>query len=315
MNVRRATLLLLLGLAACQAPAASSPIPSAESPSSAAASQPVALGGKIVFGRYFPSTDQQAIFTIQPDGSDEREIVLPGSNGGARWSPDGTKLMAYADNAQGLLFMGIANADGSGWTILDSPDPTLNLGCSAWAPDGSRLACEGWDDSDPSRTGIYTVRSSDGGDLLRLSTAPAGHHDIPSDYSPDGVRLLFARDNLDAVTPGQTMTVNIDGTGVRELPVHYASVRWMRDGTGILATKVGVIYLLDPSGENPAQVPGTGGYVSMAAWSPDGSWIVFSSSPRDGTPPDLFIMNRDGSGLTQLTSTPDDYDEGADWAP
>lgn len=59
-------------------------------------------------------------------------------------------------------------------------DPTPPQG-GGWAPEG-RLACEGWDDSDPSRAGIYTVRASDGSDPRRLTR----QRDIPCEYSPMG---------------------------------------------------------------------------------------------------------------------------------
>ncbi len=32
---------------------------------------------------------------------------------------------------------------------LEIPDPTLNLPCGVWSIDDARLACEGWDDTDP----------------------------------------------------------------------------------------------------------------------------------------------------------------------
>jgi hypothetical protein len=82
---------------------------------------------------------------------------------------------------------------------LNNPDPTLNLACWAWSPRGTRLACEGWDDVHPTRpAGVFTVRSSDGGDLVRVTANPYGGHDIPGDYSPDGTRIVFGRENLSA---------------------------------------------------------------------------------------------------------------------
>jgi Tol biopolymer transport system component len=37
---------------------------------------------------------------------------------------------------------------------------------------------------------VYTLRSSDGGDLQRVTSNPTGD-DRPSDYSPDGKRLVI----------------------------------------------------------------------------------------------------------------------------
>jgi Tol biopolymer transport system component len=48
--------------------------------------------------------------------------------------------------------------------------------------------------TDPSRNGIYTIRSSDGGGLTRITSHPGGD-DNPGDDSPDGKRMVFVRSN------------------------------------------------------------------------------------------------------------------------
>ncbi len=37
--------------------------------------------------------------------------------------------------------------------------PDLGLFCTVWSPDGARLACEGQGETDPSLTGVYTLRA------------------------------------------------------------------------------------------------------------------------------------------------------------
>ena len=51
----------------------------------------------------------------------------------------------------------------------------------------------------------------------------------------------------------------------------------------------------------------------MPSWSPDGTRIAFVS---DRTDPhgDVFVMNADGTGITQLTSGPE-YDSSPQWSP
>ena len=90
-------------------------------------------------------------------------------------------------NEQELFVGGTVGIDGTGSALREprrSPEPRV-WGLGAEAP----MACEGWDDSDPSRAGIYTVRASDGPDLQRLTR----ERDIPCDYSPDGTELAFIR--------------------------------------------------------------------------------------------------------------------------
>jgi hypothetical protein len=84
------------------------------------------------------------------------------------------------------------NPDGSGYEVKTIPDPTLNLGCNVWSPDGNRFACEGWDEVHPKRAaGLFSVRTSDFGGLVRLTRNPYGRSDTPGDYSPGGTRIAF----------------------------------------------------------------------------------------------------------------------------
>jgi len=67
-------------------------------------------------------------------------------------------------------------------------------------------------------------------------------------------------------------------------------------GAGTGTNDEGVIYLLQIGGTAPVALTPGGGPV----WSPDGGRIAFYSR-RDGDY-DLYVVNRDGSGLTQLTN-------------
>ena len=85
------------------------------------------------------------------------------------------------------------NPDGTGYTELDaSPATHLHLGCGAFSPDGTRIVLGGStelepDHYDPREHGIFTVRASDGGDLVRLTPRNGTN---PS-YSPDGAQVVF----------------------------------------------------------------------------------------------------------------------------
>ena len=99
-----------------------------------------------------------------------------------------------------------------------------------WSPDGTRLACEGQGETDPSLTGVYTLRASDGSDLQRVTSDLTGD-DCPSDYSPNGKRLVITRAND---TTYALYTVKLDGTPapVQGSPVvDMVSVRKIDDRT------------------------------------------------------------------------------------
>ena len=278
-------------------------------------SLPPLPGGRLVYAALMG--EGGSLVTTNPDGSDTTSL-FPGHNP-PRWAPDGRRISIVSDNSDGLVFVGLVDPDGSNYVQFDSPDPTLNLGCFAWSPHGSRLACEGWDDTDLSRNGIYTVRSSDGGDLVRLTTARDGVHDIPTDYSPDGEQIVFTRQRLADESDTTLMIVTVDGSGARALSdQRLGPGRWSPDGKTILSD-------LGEEGERLLLVPVDGGEIRTieiisdslrsafyGSWSPDGEWIVFSG--RASKSVDLYVVRTDGTNLHQVTETPmGQWEEAADW--
>jgi len=224
-------------------------------------------------------------------------------------------------NPKGLGRPATFNPDGSGFTLLDNPDPSLNLPCWAWSSRG-RLACEGWDDVHPNRTpGVFTVRSSDGGGLVRVTANPYGGHDVPADYSPDGTRIVFGRDNP-SLQQTALFVVNVNGSGLHQvsgwLPGDdFGGASWSPDGQWILTgNNQGGLYVVHPdgSGRHPIQLhtgPGRS-FAFEPGWSPDGKRIVFALYLASTDQEDLFTARADGTDLRQVTNTPDNEDF-ADW--
>jgi TolB protein len=57
----------------------------------------------------------------------------------------------------------------------------------------------------------------------------------------------------------------------------------------------------------------TGAYASSPSWSPDGGKIAFESD-RDGSDSEIYVMNADGSDVTQLTNN-NASDGSPSWSP
>ena len=294
-------------------------------PASPAQAKVPGPNGQIVLGRFDPALGDTVSFTVNPDGSHEQQL-FPGTSEVPRWSPDGTQvaLLARCTDGEENCAVTIVDPDTGTFRQLKAPDPSLFTACPFWSSDGTRLACEGFGEPDPSRNGIYTIRSSDGGGLTQVTSNPGGD-DIPGDYSPDGNQIAFAR--MDPTRPPggnqAVFVVNVDGSGLRRItPWGLADSRrgsggsWSPDGRRILFGAHGFLYVVHPDGTGlrPIRLD-TGGsayYAFQAGWSPDGSRIVFSMYPRKGGRDDIYTAKADGTDLVQVTNTPD-FEEFVDW--
>jgi Tol biopolymer transport system component len=292
-----------------------------------AAAQTRGTNGKLVVNVDNSTTGTEQVYTVNPDGTDH-QLLYDNAEAG-QWSPDGRRVVVTLSSGQQLIL----DVDTGATTDLQLPSryPDLALFCGVWSPDGSRLACEGFGQTDGSLNGVYTVRSSDGGGLQRVTSEPNGD-DCPSDYSPDGRRLVVTRASD---TSYELDTVKLDGSGLRQIApagtdFDFCSGRWSPQGNAILysahvpdadRSTLWVAHS-DGTGVREIQVAGCGGPrsdpssvgCSGPVWSPDGQKIGFSRHTLQPTEQfDLYTVNADGSGLFQVTNTPDLQEGGSDW--
>jgi dipeptidyl aminopeptidase/acylaminoacyl peptidase len=267
---------------------------------------------RIVYSETTPSGELR-FFVLDADGSGTPTPFGPPEDFELRnLSPDGSRFAVVAPNEDGLLVGGTVEVDGSGYVLFEVDDPTLNLACGVWGPKG-RMACEGWDDSDPSRAGIYTVEASDGSDPKRLTR----HRDIPCEYSPDGTALAFVRLDDEAAT-GRLIVMDAAGGKARPLldDVRLSGIPcdWSPDGHSILTASNGSMVTVDRDGESsPVTGDGIDGFVSGAVWSLDGSHILFDMA-LEGDQFDVYTITAEGFDLVRLTDS-DVLEEAANWLP
>ena len=279
-----------------------SPAPSIANPVSTPASTTVSppptslrvrpeINGKIVFYRTDDARSTNTPFMINPDGSHETEMHDGGLVPGV-WSPDGRKLLVQHLVTDPVPTPGAetrwirpatVNADGSGFRLLDAyPDRKMQLAPIGWSSDGRILLSSGGEDVDPADRGLYSARSSDGGDLTRILALPPGHNDIFV-VSPDRTKILVNRSTTD--DDRALFVINADGTGQNEV---------------------------SPPGLIPANLEFYDG--TSAAWSPVGPRIAFGAGTDPASPPGLYVMNVDGSGKHRIVS-PDIGAVSAQWSP
>ena len=279
--------------------------------------------GRIAYVTDSRGCDDCHVFTAEPDGSD-RVKLTDDAVGGPRWSPDGAQLIFASLAPDGRVTTATIAADGTGFEVFDLPHATLNIACWGWSPDGTRLACETWDDTRPHRkSGVYTVNATDGQDPQRLTRNPYGSGDLTGDFSPDGSRYAFIRFNEQRRHGTVSVwVVDADGTGETRLTPWTMNaccgVSWSPDGQRILFEAGGTFYTMLPDGSDISEIglePGDlSGFAFDPSWSPDGSRIVFSMYVEADDQVDILTAAADGSDVVRVTDTGRE-DGFADWGP
>jgi Tol biopolymer transport system component len=302
---------------------------------SPAGAKPSSTNGQIAYDRTNFWTGDQGVYTANSDGSHEHQVVANTCCGG--WSHDGSKLVLTYLADDGRIGTATVNADGSGYQQFPLTDPTLNVGCGdaggAWSPNDAELACQGWDDSNAARNGIYTLSSADGSNLTRLTTNPLGGNDEVGAFSPNGKRIVFLRTDQNGDGVG-LFVVKSNGTDLRQITPPGTLIQsgndgdWSPQGNEIIfsrhvtADARGSLWVIhaDGSGLHEIRVQGlacggsvfepTGFGCHEPHWSPDGTKIIFAgNSPTTGV--NIYTVNADGRGLFQVTH--DGADDDPSW--
>jgi len=264
--------------------------------------------GKIAFDR-----DDGGIWTMDPDGSNQG--LLTGDANDPAWSSDGRRI-AYGCRLNASNFSAdvcTANADGSSETVLGNFSGG-GLHQPTWSPDGLRLAVD-------TATGcsfhvcfseLWRINSNDGGDPIRLEAGAVPNWSVNgliafTHYSinpPPGIWLV------DPMRPGSSTKVpNSDGATTPD---------WSPNGEQLVFSSFqeGIgqeIYVIDRDGSNLVRLTNNSVNEYYPAWSPDGTKIVFVREV--GGTYDIWVMNADGTGGTQLTNTPTVYETSPAWQP
>lgn len=302
--------------------------------------------GRIAFRRFLnEERTWGAVFTIKPNGKDERQVTFPPQGVVDRdpdYSPDGRKIVFQREGDTSDEIW-VVDADGSNLTQLTDHDP----GClpdrgtcdssPAWSPDGTEIAFArdtGVIADDAENKGIW-VMNADGTRAHQLTQLdqPGQGFDRSPQFSPDGHQLVFERDNVRDAQPvgGISLWVLDLRTGAERRITPYAleaadTPEWSPDGQRILFHNNGSadpdvsanLYTVRPDGRGLHQLTfETGGTVNYlgASFSPDGRYITAGRLPETGgMNADVLVMRANGTHVRNITRSVL-YDSYPDWGP
>jgi dipeptidyl aminopeptidase/acylaminoacyl peptidase len=132
-------------------------------------------------------------------------------------------------------------------------------------------------------------------------------------WSPDGNRIVFLGLEKDQMKGGLFM-ISSDGTGLTPIGPwerdHLFNPSWSPVGNKVVAygeRKNFGLFLIDLNGDWAQRVQLTAQKVEHASWSPDGNKIAYNVYNKDKSFSSIWVMNADGTGKTQLTTSEDGF--------
>jgi len=284
-----------------------------------------------------PAINAAEIYLMNPDGTNPRRLTENDvGDGFATLSPDGKRIVFDSNrnraegepiNTSDLFLM---NTDGTEQTLL------TRGGSPTWAPDSKHIAFHA------SASGTGTPLRTDPGsattdsdifvanvdDLLagveeprNITISPNKIDDDP-DWSRDGQSIVYTAHDVGDEGPNypnppfisnsaEIYVQNADGTGAPEQLTFNAEEErgpaWSPDGTRIaFACRRGgpdfEICVMSADGSNQVQLTSNSVQDLTPTWWPDGQQLVFQS--QAGGRFQLFVMEADGTAVTQITDTP-----------
>lgn len=275
--------------------------------SQAAAQEPSDPTGQIAY--VYLSKQGHVICTMTLDTGDEKCVphTVDTDQSDPIWSPNGT-LLAYQVHfddqpPETHLYDVNLNTD----TIL----PTSWF-IYSWSPDGSQfLATDFHDERGFGEIVTIQLASNQITQLTQNEVA-----DMRPVWSPDGQQIAYLSGYPDA----DLMVMNADGSNPKQLTEGLkisleVQPHWSPDGTQIAFVssvegrfEASEIYLINTDGSNLRQLTTLGDTTFDPRWSPDGKRLVFWGFSDDAydeagtfTGADIFVINTDGSELTNLT--------------
>jgi hypothetical protein len=238
--------------------------------------------------------DHRAIYTVDARGADPQPLIDLGNGRDAinpAWSWDGQSIAFAGQTSPGGPFaVYVANADGSA-PPRQVTTPSISDIDPTWEPYGTQIAFTRRLDGDASVIAIVTLSTE------TVTTLPVPGVSMEPSWSPDGRSIAFASKEPSASCNQSPCRFRIleaspDGQTIRGIAWEYSDdlhhPDWSPDGSLIVA-RLGRdeyppygpsgVYLYDPATGDELYQLGLCSIMSEPSFSPDGQWVVLTTSP------------------------------------
>jgi Tol biopolymer transport system component len=320
------------GVAASAGAAPVSPTAPPASPSPLRTPLPSILPGEPWIAFQTMSSAGYGVHLVRPDGTGFHRwpAKIPGTQEHPDWSRDGQRILVNAVDADGVMDLWVADADGAHEEqLLDCEAPCVWANEASWSPDGRTIAFHRGVVEDGvlrSTLELLDVASKTTSVVL---TMPVGQVVLAPRWSPDGKHLVVEVIHL----PQPTVDAEPDGGGIGVVDLSAAkpavdqllafdtfaqSPDWSPSGDRIVYTQptgdyssMADLVTITPDGGSPRQitdVAATGGSAFQPTYTSDGSQVVFLLTRPGRDESVMAIVSSRGAELHAATS--DDYRDG-----